>query len=54
MVFSGYVLILVLWGALGFTALLSGVSAVSSLAKKLDRTAAPAVRTAERDDALAA
>jgi len=54
MVFSGYVLFLILWGALGFTALLTGVTAVSSLARKLDRTAVPAVRVAERDDALAA
>jgi len=54
MVFSGYVLILVLWGAVGFTALLSGVTAVSSLARRMDRTAVPAVRVTERDDALAA
>jgi len=48
MVFANYVLILVLWGVAGFVALLTGVVAVSSLARQMDRTSVPSVRVADR------
>ena len=53
--FTDHVLVfLVLWAAVGFGGLVSGVLAVSNVARQLGRTATPAARVNERKDPLAA
>jgi hypothetical protein len=49
---ADYVVFLVLWGAIGVAALVSGVVAVWSVSRRMNRTASTSAGDLERDEAL--